>query len=85
MIPWPLLLVCGACIILVGLASSYPAFFVALIASTLLKYELFIIKIFSLFVIPMPSIFGSPAVIALYYGVLFIFAYYYAAPSQENN
>jgi ComEC/Rec2-related protein len=85
MIPWPLVMAGGGLIIACGFVSSYAVFFVAQATSILLRYELFIIRIFSVLVFPVPAVFGSAAVIALYYGVLIIFAHYYAAPSQKNN
>ncbi len=84
MIPWPLLLAGGASIIVLGSISSYAALFIVQVVKTLLRYELWIIALFSRFVIPTPAIFGSVEVIVLYYAALLIFAYYYATPSQEN-
>lgn len=85
MIPWLAVILFGALVVLFGLISPYLAFCAVQIVSVLLRYELFIIRIFTEFTIPIPAAFDSAFVIALYYGILILFAYYYASPSQKNN
>ncbi len=85
MIPWLAVIACGALVVLFGLISPYLAFFAVQIVNILLRYELFIIRFFAIFTIPIPAVFGSAFVIAIYYGILILFAYYYGASSQKNN
>lgn len=84
MIPWPVIMAGGVTIIALGFISSYVTFFAVQATKLLLQYELLVIHIFSVWIIPLPSVFNSVSLVALYYGVLIIFAYYYAAPPQEN-
>ena len=85
MIPWLAVIAFGALTAFFGFAAPVLAFAVAQVVSMLLQYELFIIHIFATMAIPMPAVFGSVFAIALYYGILIIFAHYYATSSQENN
>jgi ComEC/Rec2-related protein len=85
MIPWVAVISFGALAVILNIISPVLAFCVVQIVSLLLRYELLIIRIFATVVIPLPAIFGSAWVIALYYAVLILFIYYYAAPSQKNN
>lgn len=85
MIPWLAVIAFGAMLILFGSVSPPLAFCVAQIVSVLLRYELFVIRTASAMVIPIPAVFRSPIAIAFYYGILIIFAHYYAAPSQKDN
>jgi len=85
MIPWLAVIVFGALVVLFDFVSPVLAFCTTQIVGVLLQYELFIIHFFTTFTIPMPAVFGSAFAIAIYFGILILFAYYYAAPSQENN
>jgi competence protein ComEC len=85
MIPWLAVIVLGALTAFFGFVAPALAFVAAQVVSVLLQYELFIIHIFAAMTIPMPVVFGSAFAVALYYGILIIFAHYYAAPPQENN
>lgn len=85
MIPWVGVIGFGALAVVLGFISPPLAFLVSQITGILLQYELFIIHIFSVIVIPMPAIFGSAIAIILYYCALVLFTYYYAPPSQKNN
>lgn len=85
MIPWLAVIIFGTLLVLFSVFSPVLTFCVTQIVSILLRYELFIIRIFAAFTILIPPIFGSAFAIALYYGVLIIFAHYYAAPPQKNN
>ena len=85
MIPWLAVIAFGVLVLLFGLISPYLSFCAIWIAGILLGYELFIIHFFSRVSIPIPAMFNSVFVIALYYGVLILFSYYYASPSQKNN
>jgi hypothetical protein len=55
---------------------SFAAFFVAKIGSVILAYQLFVIKMFSMIVIPLPISFHIPVVMSLYYAALGIFIYH---------
>jgi ComEC/Rec2-related protein len=85
MIPWLAVIVFGAIAVLCSLLSPYLTFCAVRIVSALLQYELFIIHFFAMVTIPIPAMFGSAFVIALYYGALIIFSYYYASSSQKNH
>jgi ComEC/Rec2-related protein len=86
MIPWLMVIVFGALLVIFSYVVPPLAFCVAQITSVLLQCELFIIHFFAVATVPMPAVFGSAFAIALYYGVLLLFAHYYAAPpSQKNN
>jgi competence protein ComEC len=85
MIPWLAVLAFGTLTIVLGFISPALAFCVAQVVSVILRYELFVINIFAAVTLTMPAIFGSAYVIALYYGIVIIFIYYYAAPSQKSN
>ena len=81
MIPWLAMFTFGASIAFLSFFSSTLALCAGQIAGILLQYELFIIHVFSVFTIPVPTIFHSAFVVVLYYGTLIIFAQYHAAPS----
>jgi len=85
MIPWLAVIVFGALFVAASFISSTLAFCAAQIVSILLRYELWVIHIFSIVTLQMPAVFGSMFVIALYYGTLIIFAHYYAAPAQKDH
>jgi hypothetical protein len=51
----------------------------------LLSYEFFIIRLFSIVTLPLPSLFGSAVMITLYYGALMIFAYHYHAHGARSS
>jgi ComEC/Rec2-related protein len=84
MLPWPLILLGGFCVIIASFISPYLIFLVVHAVDILLRYELFIIKIFAIFTLATPQIFGSSLMVVLYYGTLIIIAYYYAPSAQEN-
>jgi competence protein ComEC len=84
MIPWVVILTLGAPVIVLGSVSTALTFGVAQVTGVLLRYELFIIRIFSVITVPMPPVFGSAFVVALYYGSLILFSYYYAAPPEKG-
>ena len=81
MIPWVAIIAFGTLMVLLGLISPYLAFCATRIVSILLQYEGYIIHIFAKAAIPLPQLFGSAFAIALYYGALIIFTYYYAPSS----
>jgi len=83
MIPWVAVIGFGALTALFGAVSPVLSFCVAQITSALLQYELFVIHLFAALAVETPAVFGSSYAIALYYGILIIVAYYYAAPSQK--
>jgi ComEC/Rec2-related protein len=86
MIPWLAVIIFGALLVTFSYLAPPLAFCVAQITSVLLRYELFVIHFFAAITLPMPAVFGSAFAIALYYGVLILFAHYYAAPpAQKNN
>ena len=85
MIPWLAILAFGGLLTLFGFISPILAFCAAQIVSILIQYELFVIRIFAAVTIDIPAVFASSFAIALYYGALVIFAYYYGTPPQENN
>ena len=85
MIPWLAVIVFGALFVAASFISSALAFCAAQIVGILLRYELWVIHVFSVFTLEMPAVFGSSLVIALYYGILIIFAHYYAAPAQKDH
>lgn len=86
MIPWLAVIIFGALLVTFSYLAAPLAFCVAQITSVLLRYELFVIHFFAAITLPMPAVFGSAFAIALYYGVLILFAHYYAAPpSRKNN
>jgi competence protein ComEC len=85
MIPWLMVIVFGALLVIFAYVAPPLAFCAAQIASVLLQYELFVIHFFAVVTVPIPAVFGSAFASALYYGVLLLFAYYYAAsPSKKN-
>jgi ComEC/Rec2-related protein len=85
MIPWLAVIALGTLAVALAWVSPILAFGVVRIVSVLLQYELFIIRVFSAITVDLPMVFGSALVIALYYGILIVFAHYYAAPSQKDN
>lgn len=85
MIPWLAVIVFGALFLILSYVVPPLAFCAAQITSVLLQYELFIIHFFAVITLPMPAVFGSAFTIALYYGILIIFAHYYAAPPSQKN
>ncbi len=85
MIPWLAVMIFGALLVIFSYIAPPLAFCVAQITSVLLQYELFIIHFFAVVTTPVPAVFGSAGAIALYYGALILFAYYYAAPSSQKN
>ena len=87
MIPWLAVIAFGALFVLASFVSPVLAFCIAQIVGIFLRYELFIIHLFSVITVNMPAVFGSAFVIALYYGILIIFAHYYyhAAATQKDH
>ncbi|MGD1003232.1 MAG: ComEC/Rec2 family competence protein [Minisyncoccia bacterium] len=85
MIPWLAVIIFGVALAIFSYVAPPLAFCAAQITSVLLQYELFIIHFFATVTLPMPAVFGSAFAIALYYGVLILFAHYYAAPSSQKN
>ncbi|HUC01721.1 MAG TPA: ComEC/Rec2 family competence protein [Candidatus Paceibacterota bacterium] len=85
MLPWLAILSFGAILAVTGFVAPPLAFAVAQAVGVLLRYELLVIRVFAAIVIPMPAVFGSPFVIALYYGALIIFAHYYGTPSPQKT
>ena len=85
MIPWLMVIIFGALLMIFSYVAPPLAFCAAQITSVLLQYELFIIHFFATITVPMPAVFGSAFAIALYYGVLILFAHYYATPPAQKN
>jgi competence protein ComEC len=85
MIPWLMVIIFGAMLVIFSYIALPLAFCVAQITSVLLQYELFVIHFFAVVTVPMPAVFGSAFAIALYYGILLLFAHYYAAPPSQKN
>ncbi len=88
MIQWLAVIVFGALLALFSFIAPPLAFVAAQIVGVLLQYELFIIRVFAAITLSMPAVFNSSVAVALYYGMLIVFAYYYAnatPPSQKNN
>ena len=77
MLPWALIIVCGIFVAVTHAIIPAFAFVPIQLLNILLSYELFIIKVFSVFVIFIPNIFTSQIAIIGYYGILFIFIYHY--------
>jgi ComEC/Rec2-related protein len=77
MLPWAVMLFLATVVILLGVIAPSMAFFGIQFLNILLSYELFVIRIFTKLMIPLPNIFTSDLVIILYYGLLLIFIYYY--------
>jgi len=67
----------GFILALVGFlpAAGWLAFFVAKFASVILLYQIAVIKIFAVVIVPMPSAFETPLMIAAYYVALAWFAH----------
>jgi len=85
MLPWLALIALGALVALLGFIAPALAFIATQVVGVLLQYELFIIHIFAIIVVPMPAVFGSAFAIVFYYAALIIFIHQHAAPPQENN
>ncbi len=85
MIPWLAVIIFGVLLVMLSYIAPPLVFCAAQITSVLLQYELFIIHLFTVLTVPMPSVFGSTFAITLYYGVLLVFAYYYAEPPSQKN
>ncbi|HVO28430.1 MAG TPA: ComEC/Rec2 family competence protein [Candidatus Paceibacterota bacterium] len=68
---------CGALVAGLGFAAPPLAMFAARLASPLLYYQAAVIRIFAGLAVPLPFPFGSFFAVAVYYGSLGIFAYYY--------
>jgi ComEC/Rec2-related protein len=85
MIPWLAVIIFGALLVVLSYIAPPLAFCAAQITGMLLQYELFVIHFFALITLPMPAVFHSTFAIAFYYGVLILFAHYYAAPSSQKN
>jgi ComEC/Rec2-related protein len=85
MVPWLAVIGFGALLVVFSYLAPPLVFYATQISSVLLWYELFIIHLFAVVVMPVPAVFGSAFVIALYYGILILFAYYYAAPPSQKN
>jgi len=68
------LMVLGLAVASLGALSYYLSFFVAKMAEILLWYQLGVIKIFTAFVMPLPTIFGTPVFAVAYYCALIAFA-----------
>jgi competence protein ComEC len=67
-----------------GCLSLQLAYFAGSIANIFLSYQLWVIKIFSVVVVPIPSIFQSGFFIAAYYFLLAAFALYYEKNQDET-
>ena len=85
MIPWLAVIVSGALLVILSYLAPPLAFCTAQITSILLQYELLVIRFFATVILPMPAVFGSAFAVALYYGILLLFAHYYAAPPSQKN
>jgi competence protein ComEC len=72
----PFTMLFGYMLAAVSFLFSFAAFFVAKIGSVILAYQLFVIKMFSMIVIPLPISFHIPVVMSLYYAALGIFIYH---------
>lgn len=84
MIPWSVAIFFGMVIFVLGTISPALAFFAIQLENIFLSYELLIIKIFSIVVIPIPNIFNSTIAIYFYYGLLIIFIYYYGETTEAH-
>ncbi len=67
----------GAILAACSFLSVGTAWSIAMIGGIILRYELFVIRLFSFVVIPFPISFGIPLVVALYYAALAIFLFYF--------
>lgn len=67
----------GFILALTSFIAPWLAFFIAQFAHGILLYQLAVIKIFAVIVIPLPAIFNSPIVSTVYYVALVWFAYAY--------
>lgn len=85
MIPWAAVIAFGALAVALGYVASPLAFIATQLTHILLQYELFVIRVFSVIVLPMPAVFNSAFVTVFYFGTLILFAHYYAAPSQKDH
>ena len=78
----PFTVLFGFILAVLGAVSSSAAFCAAKIGAIILQYQIFVIKLFSAVVIPLPVPFSIPAVVAVYYAGLAIFIFYY--DDEEN-
>jgi ComEC/Rec2-related protein len=85
MIPWPLALLFGITVLLLGSLSTHLIFFILPLLNIIMNYELLVIRVFAKFAVPLPSIFGSAFMIALYYGLVIIFAHHYASHTSAKE
>lgn len=72
----PLIMAFGALVAGAGFLSYYAALLAAKVAGVLLEYELVVIHIFSVWVIPVPMIFSSTFMVVVYYAALIAFIVY---------
>jgi competence protein ComEC len=82
----PLAVVIGLAlaIIALGFLSPHLAFLAGATANIFLSYQLWVIKLFSTVVVPLPAIFQSMFFIALYYFILVAFTIYYGKEKNET-
>ena len=74
----------GCAVAVTGFASHYLSFVIAKFLEIFIWYELGIIRLFSVIVVPLPQIFTSTWVLILYYAALLWFAYHYGNDKVEN-
>jgi ComEC/Rec2-related protein len=67
----------GAVLAVLGFTLPPLASLVARVGQIILWYQLFVIKLFAAFVIPLPFSFAAPLIFVLYFAALAAFAYFY--------
>jgi ComEC/Rec2-related protein len=72
----PLTMAFGAFVTGAGSISYYAALVIAKVAGVLLEYELAVIHIFSIWLVPIPMIFNSTFMVIAYYTALVVFIFY---------
>ena len=84
-IPLAMIIGLALAIVVLSLVSVHLAFIVAIMANVFLSYQLYVIKIFSIAIIPMPSWFESGYCIALYYFLLIAFVIHYGKNKDKDE
>jgi hypothetical protein len=83
----PLAIVIGLALTIatLGFVSLRLAFLVGALENIFLSYQLWVIKLFSVIVVPLPSLFRSGYGVALYYFLLVAFIIHYGTQESETT
>jgi competence protein ComEC len=84
-IPFAMVIGLALVIIALGFLSPHLAFLAGAIVNIFLSYQLWVIKLFSTVVVPLPAIFQSMFFIALYYFILVAFTIHYGKEKNETT